>query len=89
MKTVVYAFGATWCSSCKAFKPTFEQWAELHADKANFVSVDIDLDKETMKAFRVTTLPAVVIAHDGREIMRFVGPPSEADLLSLLTGEGP
>lgn len=65
-KTTLIDFNATWCGPCKAFRPTFDKYAEEYAGKYDFVSLDVDVCPETANAFGITQIPhIVVISPDG------------------------
>ena len=66
-KPAILDFNAVWCGPCKAFRPTFDKFAEQYASEYDFVSVDIDKCPETGKAFGAERIPHVVaIDKDGK-----------------------
>jgi thioredoxin-like negative regulator of GroEL len=63
---VILDFNATWCGPCKAFRPTFDEYAKKYGNEITFVSVDIDKNPETAASFGVQQIPHVVyIDADG------------------------
>jgi len=66
-------FNATWCGPCQRFKPAFEAAAEKYAGEVEFVSVDVDNNPETAKAFGVGGIPHIVILVPGKDPVNYVG----------------
>lgn len=66
-KAVIVDFNATWCMPCRMFRPAFERVAGEFADKAVFVSVDIDNCPSLARKFGVKSIPYVVVLRDGAE----------------------
>lgn len=62
----VLDFNAVWCVPCKKLTPAFHQAADSFAGKVEFYSVDVDSLKATAEAYKVESVPTVVIiAPDG------------------------
>lgn len=55
-KLVVVDFTATWCGPCKIMKPVFEVLAKQYPQNL-FLSVDVDLCKESAQFAGVTAMP--------------------------------
>ncbi|MCM1293621.1 MAG: thioredoxin domain-containing protein [Bacteroides sp.] len=83
-KPVVIDFNATWCGPCKQFAPVFHQVAGEYADKATFVSVDVDIHPELAEKYSITNIPCVVILAAGKEPVKSVGSLPTADFKDLL-----
>lgn len=86
MKTV-YDFYTPQCAPCRAFTPTFKKWAKKHADKAEFVSVDITEEdgQEMATEAEITEVPTILVVNEeGYEVARFKGKPQEKELLEIL-----
>jgi thiol-disulfide isomerase/thioredoxin len=56
-KPVFIRLGASWCSHCKAFQPTFEALAKEYAGKVTFMSIDITKSPDLSKYFGVGRIP--------------------------------
>lgn len=72
-KLTLIDFNAVWCGPCKQFAPVFHEVAEKYADKADFVSLDTDVNPETAKAFNVQAIPTLVILYPNGETTTIVG----------------
>ncbi|HEU0129243.1 MAG TPA: thioredoxin family protein [Pseudonocardiaceae bacterium] len=57
-------FWASWCRPCRTFGPIFEQVSENHPD-AVFGTVDTEAQRELAAAFRVMSIPTLVIMREG------------------------
>lgn len=67
-------FGAEWCASCKALKPTVER--EIPATGYEFKYVDMDSDEGAYMAddFGIRSLPTLILVDEqGNEVKRAVG----------------
>ena len=68
---VVACLCAAWCSSCRAYRPTFDQVATQFAS-ARFVWIDFEDDATLVDGLEVEDFPTLLIAaEDGP---RFFGP---------------
>lgn len=78
-KPVVVDFNATWCGPCRQFAPTFHKVAAKYADKALFVSVDVDKCPELAAVYGVQGIPTVVYITPDGSVNQTVGLIPEAE----------
>jgi putative thioredoxin len=81
---VLVDFWATWCEPCKALGPTLERLAEEMDGAFLLAKVDIDANPEIAQAFRIQSVPTVVLIANGQPIDAFAGAKSAADVRAFL-----
>jgi thioredoxin 1 len=57
MKHVFY-FTADWCGPCKKVRPIVE---ELTKDGYSFQIIDVDIEKELVKKFEISSVPTFIL----------------------------
>jgi thioredoxin 1 len=62
---VVVDFYADWCGPCKQISPAVEALSEKWAEKVRFAKVDIDANKDVAQAYRISSIPAVLLFDAG------------------------
>lgn len=60
-KPCVIDFYATWCGPCKRQSPIIDKLAEKYSEKVHFYKVDVDQAREVAQAFKVHSIPMIVI----------------------------
>jgi thioredoxin len=75
---------ADWCQPCKQIEPILHQLAEELAGKVKFVRVDVDKSPMLARAFRVQSIPMLVLIHEGRPVDQVMGAVDKKALLALL-----
>lgn len=71
-KLAVLQFSAEWCGPCRMFKPIIEQLSEVNKE-FKFGKVDVDVDKDVAIKFEVTSIPCIILFHEGVEVKRIRG----------------
>ena len=71
MKTVFY-FTADWCGPCKKVRPIVE---ELNRERSDvfFQIIDVDLEKELVKNFEISSVPTFILFKNQKQIDRITG----------------
>lgn len=78
-------FSGNTCKFCKIMKTRLTKIAPEYAGKVRIVYINVNVEKDLIKLFRVSLIPTLVfIARDGKEVDRFVGAMEENDLKKKL-----
>ena len=83
-KTLLVDFYADWCMPCQMLSPVLEQMEKESAGKIQLAKVNVDECLELAMAFKVSSIPAVVIYKEGKLYNRFVGAMPREEIEKLL-----
>ena len=70
---VLVDFWAPWCGPCRMVGPFIDQIAEAYAGKAAVCKVNVDERPDIAARFGVSTIPTVMVFHQGKLVERAVG----------------
>lgn len=79
---VLVKFWASWCGPCKAFAPTFEQFANDNPDIKCY-SVDCELMTDVVAELGIMSIPCTIVFKDGKDLMRKQGKLTAQELKDL------
>lgn len=74
----VVDFSATWCGPCKMLAPVVEKISETLTGKVDFYNVDVDDAPELAAAYRVMSVPCLVLMKNGEFVDQSIGFKPEA-----------
>jgi thioredoxin 2 len=77
-KKIVVDFWAPWCSPCLSFAPTFERVAARNAEDVIFVKIDTEANPDASTAFRIQSIPTLLVFRGGAERARQSGAMQES-----------
>ena len=83
MKHVFY-FTADWCGPCKKVRPIVE---ELTKDGYSFQIIDVDIEKELVKKFEISSVPTFVLFKNEKSVKRISGAQTKTQLEDFINNE--
>lgn len=84
MKTIFY-FTADWCNPCKRMKPIAEDLNREYSDiTIKFIDVDSEID--FAKAFKIQSVPTLVLIEGDAEVRRMIGAKTKDELMEFING---
>ena len=83
---VLVDFWAPWCQPCMQMKPILEKLVRERGGKVALAKVNVDAEPRLAEAFRISSIPDILIFRDGRPIDRVQGMIPEKALAQLLDG---
>jgi len=78
---VLVDFWAEWCGPCRLLNPTIEALAR----DFKVCKVNVDTNQELAAHYRISSIPALLIFHQGKVVARHDGVMPEATLRAELT----
>ncbi len=82
-KVVVIDFWATWCGPCKMMAPVVEEVAKDYPD-VKVCKVNVDEEPELSNAFKIVSIPTIVIIKNGEIIDSVVGYRPKEDIEKII-----
>jgi thioredoxin 1 len=70
---VLVDFWAEWCAPCKALAPHVHTLADENGTALKVVKLDIQTNMKTAMAYRVSSIPTLVVFKGGAEVARQQG----------------
>ena len=83
-KPCLVDFHAPWCVYCKALSPILDQLAKEYEGKLDIYKVDVDQEPELESAFKIRTIPNLLLCPlNGKPTMK-LGTMNKAQLKELI-----
>ena len=79
-------FFATWCGTCKQMHPVLEQLKASEGENLRIIKLDVDKNEALASAYRIQSVPTLMLFRNGELLWRQSGAMSLADLKALLYG---
>lgn len=77
-------FFATWCGPCKMMHPVLEQLKSELGDQVRIIKLDVDKNEALANAYRIQSVPTLMLFRKGETLWRQSGAMRLADLKSLI-----
>jgi thioredoxin 1 len=75
---------ADWCQPCKQLEPILRQISDELSGKLGVVRVDVEKSPMLARAFRVQSIPMLVLIHEGRPVDQIVGLTDKKAILAMV-----
>lgn len=82
-KVVIIDFWATWCGPCKMMAPVVEEVAKDYPD-VKVCKVNVDEEPELSNAFKIVSIPTIVVIKNGEIIDSVVGYRPKEDIEKII-----
>lgn len=80
---VLLDFWAGWCGPCRMVGPIVEEIARERPD-VKVGKINIDQQRELAEAFRIMSIPTLMVVRDGRVVRQAVGVRPKGQILAML-----
>ena len=70
---VLVDFWAGWCGPCKVIAPIVEELAREYEGQLTVMKLDVDANPRMASAYRVQSIPTLLLFKDGKPVERIVG----------------
>ena len=83
-KVVLVDFYADWCGPCKMMAPVLDEISDEEADAVKVCKINVDDAPDVARAYRVMSIPNMVLFKDGKPVNRFVGVTDKSDIVEAV-----
>lgn len=78
-------FYATWCGPCKMMHPVLEQLKADLGDSIRIIKLDVDKSGDIAEAYRIQSVPTLMLFRGGEMLWRHSGAMRLADLKATIS----
>ncbi len=78
-------FYATWCGPCKMMHPVLEQLKADLGDSIRIIKLDVDKSGDIAEAYRIQSVPTLMLCRGGEMLWRQSGAMRLADLKATIS----
>lgn len=82
-KPVLIDFWASWCGPCRMMAPVIDAVAE-ELNNVKVGKINIDEESELASAFKIMSIPTIMLVNRGEVVNGVVGVRPKSDILALL-----
>lgn len=81
---VLLDFWASWCGPCRMLSPVVEKIAKEYEGIAKVGKVNVDEEQELAAAFKVASIPTVVVMKNGKVVSTSTGYKPKEKIAAML-----